>query len=279
MHVLVGPYELFDFRNLSGQAARRGRDIHFPRYHLDRAEERKEFVGALQYLLSHVPLSCEVESLLKEWRWFAEWSIGCVGILRDWLVDTVAALLTEGSSALTIEALQAHALQPGQRVRLEMEARSGEHKVETGNAHSHQQLQELLANPTRFPHLSSEGGTNSASLTAQLPPQKPANPHQKTARGRVIERTPHRDPVGQMESEGKATKCSFVGALDLSPVQMAEASVAKVECPECGAMRTLHPQGETVRFPSHPKRGTHLPHEEVRWIRQGTVWALSEKKT
>jgi Cdc6-like AAA superfamily ATPase len=50
LHVLVGPYDLFDFRNLSGQAARRGRDVHFPRYHMARQEERQEFVGALRYL-------------------------------------------------------------------------------------------------------------------------------------------------------------------------------------------------------------------------------------
>jgi hypothetical protein len=41
-------------RNLHGQAARRGRDIHFPRYHVDTATERQEFVGALRYLLERV---------------------------------------------------------------------------------------------------------------------------------------------------------------------------------------------------------------------------------
>ena len=91
LHVLVGPYDLCDIRNLSGQAARRGRDLHFPRYHVARHEERQEFVGALRYLLVQVPLACDVDSLLAHWRWFAEWSIGCIGILRDWLVDTVAA--------------------------------------------------------------------------------------------------------------------------------------------------------------------------------------------
>ena len=51
LHVLVGTYDLCDFRNLHGQAARRGRDLHFPRYHIDTATERQEFVGALRYLL------------------------------------------------------------------------------------------------------------------------------------------------------------------------------------------------------------------------------------
>ena len=99
LHVLVGPYDLCEVRNLSGQAARRGRDLHFPRYHIARYEERQAFVGALRYLLAQVPLTCEVDGLLTHWRWFAEGSIGCIGILRDWLVDTVAALASIMASA------------------------------------------------------------------------------------------------------------------------------------------------------------------------------------
>jgi hypothetical protein len=50
VHVLVGPYDVFDVRNLSGQAARRGRDRHFPRSHVARHAERQECVGALRSL-------------------------------------------------------------------------------------------------------------------------------------------------------------------------------------------------------------------------------------
>jgi hypothetical protein len=182
LHVLVGPYDLFDFRNLNGQAARRGRDLHFSRYRLERQEECAQFVGALQYLLSHVPLDCDVSHLVKQWRWFAEWSVGCVGILRDWLVETVAALLAEGSTTFTLEALQAYALSPGQRLRLEMETRSGEHKVESGNESSHQQLQQLLALPT------------------------PVGEKRSTS-SRVGERAPSRDPVGEEERQEHALKC------------------------------------------------------------------------
>jgi AAA domain len=139
LHVLVGTYDLFDFRNLHGQAARRGRDLHFPRYHVDTASERQEFVGALHYLLEHVPLTCDVSTLLARWRWFADCSVGCVGILKDWLVHTMAATLGTAGPTLTLEALTHHALQPAQRVRLEVDARAGEHKVELGNATSHEQ--------------------------------------------------------------------------------------------------------------------------------------------
>ena len=278
LHVLVGTYDLYDFRNLNGQAARRGRDIHFPRYHLETKAERQEFVGALRYLLEHVPLTCDIDDLLSHWRWFAEWSVGCIGILRDWVVDTVAALLTEGGTTLTIEALKGYALQPGQRVRLEMEARSGEHKVETGNAHSHQQLQELLRKPTRLPQISSEVGASSASPAAQLSTPKPDVQPKKTARGRVAERAPHRDPVGEVSSEEHLIKCSFSGGTGLAADRMAQTGVAKVGCPACGAMRTLHPHGDIVTFPPHQRRLTAPPPGEVRWIRSGDVWQLSGEK-
>jgi hypothetical protein len=62
LHVLAGPYALFGFRNTSGQLARRGRDVHFPRYHVASPEERKEFAGAVQYLLERVPLTCDLEA-------------------------------------------------------------------------------------------------------------------------------------------------------------------------------------------------------------------------
>src|SRR5712691_7335294 len=56
VHVLVGTYDLLNFRNLSGQAARRGHDIHFPRYQFQHEADRKAFQGAFLQLLHHQPL-------------------------------------------------------------------------------------------------------------------------------------------------------------------------------------------------------------------------------
>jgi len=277
LHVLVGPYDLCEVRNLSGQAARRGRDLHFPRYHIARHEERQAFVGALRYLLAQVPLTCEVDGLLTHWRWFAEGSIGCIGILRDWLVDTVAALLAEGEVVLTLEALHAHALAVGQRVRLEMEARTGERKVEESQAHSHHQLQQLLGTAARG-QLAATGAAPSRALRSPapvLPPHAPSTTraHQTTPRHR-IERAPARDPVGAGISVTPADKCPFRGLIALVPAAMREAGVAKVECPECTTRRSLPLRGETVRFPPHDKRKTRTPPREARWVKRGTTWEL-----
>ncbi|HYU72914.1 MAG TPA: AAA family ATPase [Ktedonobacteraceae bacterium] len=64
LFVLAGPYALFGFRNTSGQLARRGRDIHFARYHVEDKEERTAFVAALNYLLERVPLDVDLNGLL-----------------------------------------------------------------------------------------------------------------------------------------------------------------------------------------------------------------------
>jgi tRNA A37 threonylcarbamoyladenosine biosynthesis protein TsaE len=278
LHVLVGPYDLFDLRNLSGQAARRGRDIHFPRYHLSRTAERQEFVGALRYLLEHVPLACDVDSLLPHWRWFAEWSIGCVGILRDWLVDTVAALLAEGERALTLEALSAHALEAGQRVRLEIEARTGERQVEDGKAHSQQQLEALLAPPGRGQSASAQTSASGSRMPSAplMPPHESAirPPSKRSTAKHRIGRAPERDPVGTSVQAAPANTCAFKGRIELVPAAMREVGVTKAECPECTTRRSLPLRGETVSFPSHPKRKTRIAPREARWVKRGTAWEV-----
>jgi hypothetical protein len=279
MCILVGTYDLFDFRNLDAQAARRGRDLHFPRYHLDTMAERREFVGVLRSLLEHVPLACDMDDLLAHWRWFGELSIGCIGVLSDWMVDTVATLFREGGTTLTIEALQRSAPHPARRVRMEVDARTGEHKVEAGNATSHQQLQELLGKPARARSASFEGGASSETLPQPLTEPRVIDQPPVPTRGRMIERAPSRDPVGEMQPTGHATKCSFKGIIDLSPEEMKEARISRVECPECATTRSLDILGKTVRFPPHDRRKTSTPSREERWIRHGIAWTLSEKKT
>jgi DNA polymerase III delta prime subunit len=280
LHVLVGPFDLFDFRNLNGQAARRGREIYFPRYHVEPLTERQEFVGALRYLLERVPLTCDVADLLSRWRWMAESSLGCVGILRDWLLETVAATLGKGGTTLTAEALGHHTLHPAKRLQLETEMRAGERRVEGGNASSLQAWHTLLSTPAAAPSSPSPalGATPASSgppphvrhdgITppANIPPAASARPGQ---------RAPQRDPVGDSLPEEQPSRCTFAGPLDLEPARPVETAVTKVECPECGALRTLHPHGNTLHFPPHPKRRTRPPRGEVRWVRRGAMWELS----
>ena len=99
LHVLAGPYAWFPFRNTRGQLVRRGRDLHCPRDHVEEQEERQACVAAVTYRRDRMPLTGDLEALLKRWRWCAEGSVGCIGMVKTWLVDAVAATLAQGGTS------------------------------------------------------------------------------------------------------------------------------------------------------------------------------------
>jgi hypothetical protein len=133
VHVLVGTYDLLDFRNLNGQAARRGHDIHFPRYRIQHEADRQAFQGALHSLLLQIPLAMDLQEIMNHWYYFYERSIGCVGVLKDWLVRTVASTLHLRAQTLTLARLQAHGLSNAQCESMAMDAQAAEHKLQSLN--------------------------------------------------------------------------------------------------------------------------------------------------
>ncbi|MFL5586952.1 MAG: ATP-binding protein [Ktedonobacteraceae bacterium] len=270
LHVLVGNFDLYDFCHLNGQAARRMRDLHFPRYHFDNKTECEEFVGVLRLLLERVPLDVDVPGLLSHWRWFGEWSLGCIGILGDWMVETVVSLCKEGETTLTLEAMKRHALQADQRLRLEMEARTGEYKIERAKAQSEQELQQLLGKPattssTVIPALSTNGVLPSSTVPSATSP---------SSRRKRIERAPNRDLVGDQIAVGNAMKCSFSGLLEIESKLFLESGISRGECPECAAMRQIQLRSEALRFPSHDQRKTRTPQTDRRWAKRETAWEV-----
>jgi len=263
LHVLVGNFDLYDFCHLNAQAARRMRDLPFARYPLDNSTECEEFVGALRSLLERVPLTVDIPDLLRHWRWFGEWSLGCIGVLGDWLVETVDALCREGAPALTIEALTKHALQPDQRVRMEMEARTGEHKIARAKAQSALELERLLG---RTPAPAEANGSMPSPVEANT--STSAHP---TSR---IERAATRDPVGDQAPTGNTSKCPFSGApIEIQVQRYRSSGIARVECPHCHALRqpTISRNG-ALRYPLHDKRKTRTLQTEPRWVQGGTGW-------
>ncbi len=246
LHVLAGNFDLYDFCHLHGQAGRRMRDLYFPRYHFDNAAECEAFVGALRSLLEQVPLQVDVPGLLAHWRWFGEWSLGCIGVLSDWLVETVDALYKQGGTALTIDALHKHALPPGLRARMEREARAGEFKMEQAKAKTEQELRQLLGKPipvpgtevTQTPHLDGTG----TSLASPLP-----HPHSSAHGHTRVERAAARDAVGDQVEIRPTPKCTFVGVVPIPLKRFLESGVALVECPDCACTRTLEPRGGVLR--------------------------------
>ena len=269
LHVLVGNFDLYDCCHLNAQAARRMRDLPFYRYHLNNETECAEFARALRTFLEEVPLDVDVDGLLSHWRWFGEWSLGCIGVLGDWLVETVDALCKQGETTLTIEALERHALQPDQRARMEMEARTGERKVELAKAKGEEELKRLLGNP-----LSLLGTTPSSDPISNGASDLSASPKLDVPIGSKtqIERAATRDLVGDQVRTAKTLKCTFAGRVEIEPKRFLESGIKLVECPNCASTRSLSPRNGVLRFPSHDKRKTHTPNTDQRWAMGETVW-------
>jgi len=269
LYILLGNFSLYDFCHLNGQVARRVREEQFSRYHLDQQADAVEFTSALKVLLEQVPLQVNIPEMLTHWKWFGEWSIGCIGILSDWVVETAATLCRVGETELTVEALAKHALKPAQRLKLETEARTGEFKIEEAKKESERELQRLLGRPATLPSgLPQPTALSNGSTTHPVLPK----PRSSTR----IERAPHRDLVGEQVFTGTTAKCSYVGIIEVTRRQFQETGTTCVECPTCGARRNLKSPKDQPHFPSHPTRKSPPPKGEQRWVFQEQTWKRVE---
>jgi len=268
LHVLAGNFDLYDFCHLHGQAGRRMRDLYFPHYHFDTPTECEEFVGALRSLLEHVPLIVDVPGLLTHWRWFGEWSLGCIGVLSDWLVETADALCKRGETTFTIDALQKHALLPDLRARMEREARAGEFKMDQAKAQSEQELQRLLGNPAPVPGTAPT--TTHRAHGASVPKASPETHHGTHSQTRV-ERAAARDSVGDQVQTRNSPTCTFFGVDSIDIKRLLDSGVRLFECPDCARTRTLSPRNGVLRFPAHSKRKTRTPVTSQRWAMEQTI--------
>jgi len=60
-------------------------------------------------------------------------------------------------------------------------------------------------------------------------------------------------------------------------MRLRQAATRALECPACGAVRTVHTQGDVVRFPTHQPLRTRTTKDVTRWVQQGTMWTVWEK--
>ncbi len=177
VHVLLGTYELLPFRNLSGQLSRRSVDLHFARYSADSPEDMQIFHNILLTFQKQAPFAKEPD-LLGLWEFLYERSVGCVGILKDWLVRASVASLKNGDATLSLEELERTALSVSQCEKILIESREGEVLL-SDSEDSRSRLRTLL-------------GINSpkAECTANGSPRTGTRKNR-----RVGHRQPKRDPI------------------------------------------------------------------------------------
>jgi energy-coupling factor transporter ATP-binding protein EcfA2 len=132
VHVLCGTYDLLRIRNLSGQLSRRSIDIHLPRYDVAKVADRRTFGKILQTFAEQMPLP-EQPDLTRHWEYLYERSIGCVGILKDWLVKAFSTAVRQSAPTLSLKHLEKYALSVPQCDRLIEEATRGEAQFREDN--------------------------------------------------------------------------------------------------------------------------------------------------
>jgi energy-coupling factor transporter ATP-binding protein EcfA2 len=146
VHVLFGTYDLLAFRNRGGQVSRRSVDLHFPRYRAEDTSDRRVFLNVLHSFRQQLPLPEEFD-LVSHWEYLYERSVGCVGVLKQWLVKALCGALRAGRSGLTLRDLERTGLSVAQCEKMLSEAAEGEARF-AGNPSSRAQLRGRLGLPS-----------------------------------------------------------------------------------------------------------------------------------
>jgi len=181
VHVLLGTYELLAFRNLSAQLSRRSIDLHFERYQADSAEDRQVFRSVLLTFQKQLPFATAESDLISEREFLYERSVGCVGILKEWLMRACVRAIKHGAVKLTPEHLERTALSISQCDKVLAESREGETRL-NDQEDTRQRFRTLL-------------GLEPQSRARTEAEADGGPPFQKRKRGRPCKRAPRRDPV------------------------------------------------------------------------------------
>jgi len=104
---------------------------------LDSAEDCSAFQGALLALLKQAcqavsgreAKKAELQLLMDHWPLFYRGCLGCVGVLKDWLVRTVSAALRKGDARLTLERVREQELVEASLADIAADIVAGEQQV------------------------------------------------------------------------------------------------------------------------------------------------------
>lgn len=108
-HILIGTYELKEFFNLSAQLSRRTISIQFPRYRASNLEDYRTFLSIIHMLQKELPLE-EEPNLLEHADFIYERTLGCIGILKDWLTRCLGDAIYNRRKTITKDMLYTYAM-------------------------------------------------------------------------------------------------------------------------------------------------------------------------
>lgn len=170
VHILFGTYELLSCPTLNGQMGRRSEDIHLSPYQADDPEDVVEFIRVIRTFQRHLPLGQE-PNLERHCEYLFSGSVGCVGLLKNWLTRSLRVALAEEARTLNTKHLKQGAFSASRLNKIKEETEQGLRRFREESSLANQQY--LTEYSTQMPALT-------------YPPEK----------GRVGQRKPKRDAVG-----------------------------------------------------------------------------------
>lgn len=187
-HYLFGTYALLAANDLNAQLVRRRQLIEFPRYSIDADNTDDWFAGfteAVEQFNIDLEQHCaiDIEEIIEE---LYVGSLGCVGILRDWLFRAYsAASESKGRRRITKNILKSTVMNAVDRITLLQEIEEGE-KFFARRGNKEKELRKKLG------LFSIQASDNLESPAASIPEKRP----NKKGKRRVGARKAHNDKVG-----------------------------------------------------------------------------------
>jgi DNA transposition AAA+ family ATPase len=218
-HVLIGTYGLLDLTNLSGQLSRRSNHIHLPRYHCEKQKDLEAFQNMLMMFQRHLPLPIE-PNLVDNYQYFYEGSVGCIGVLKDWLHRALGEALENNAKTLSMKCVKNHEQSFPELMNMVREINEGE-RSRKSKPTDRAELRRLLgwgkvpvekqkekekgetgAGPDEVKEVPSDSSQSKEVQRKPIPPSPRQGSTARKQRGRVGQRTEKRDPVGYVKAGG-----------------------------------------------------------------------------
>jgi hypothetical protein len=191
---------------------------------------------------------------MQHWFYFYERSLGCVGILKDWLTRAVAAALHDGDDTLTLERVAEHALTLSQCERMALDAIEGEQKLgyaESRREHLWRLLQAGMDStgvPTSVASTVADAPSQSTTPDAEPPAKKSRRNRSESAQPQTVipEVEAVTEPAPKKRETRKRGKKTTVPAKEADP-NVDSQVVGNVPSPETPSLDPTPPKKKSSR--------------------------------
>lgn len=193
LHGLFGTYELLTLQEIGDQLSRRSVYIHVPRYDLQYTEDIEIWKNVIWSFQKYIPID-EEPDFYSYGQYLYERSLGCVGILKNWINNAFQNALEDKANTVKIKHLEQRALSVGQCLNILKKIQQGEKRYEEIEGKV-DELQTELGFKSQEKPKSRANSKSNTSHKLQTEQQQDAGKSDKTQK-RVGHRNATRDSVG-----------------------------------------------------------------------------------